>query len=331
MGRRSPWLVALALVAHSPTAAAEPPEEPSSQSQSSPPRAEAPRAIDVGREGLALFKKGRWHEAHDRFQEAERMAHSPAFVVYMARCKRALDRYLEARELYRRAAAERVVEDAPAAWHTAIKDAHDELARLDAEMPSIVPNIRGGDDSATLVLDGQLVARSVPIDVDPGVHRLEALVSGKRVGATSATIARGQRSLEVTVDLRPPTPRDATAIPRASLRRRGSIVPGAITVSVGVTGLVIGAVAGGLALARQSQVRSGCVDHVCREEDQGLADSAVALSHVSTAALVAGGALTVAGTVLLIVRPGGTANKTAWSLSTTAMPAGARLGLRWSL
>src|SRR5262249_55086162 len=69
----------------------------------SPARAEetnAASALRAGRTGLDLYEAGKWASAFDVFVAAERMAHSPVFLLYQARCRRNTGNLLEARALF---------------------------------------------------------------------------------------------------------------------------------------------------------------------------------------------------------------------------------------
>ncbi len=60
------------------------------------------RAREIGLQGLAAFGRGKFAEALELFAQAEELAHSPVFQVYMARCLLELSRPVEARALFAR-------------------------------------------------------------------------------------------------------------------------------------------------------------------------------------------------------------------------------------
>ncbi|MEP7127002.1 MAG: hypothetical protein ABJE95_39080, partial [Byssovorax sp.] len=97
----------------------------------------------------------------------------------------------------------------------------------------------------------------------------------------------------------------------ATLARRGSLVPGFVGLGVGVVGLALGAITGGVASGKIADIRSRCrpidgAEH-CLVADVPARDSAQTMITVSTIGLVAGGAALLAGTALIILRPGGAA------------------------
>ena len=85
----------------------------------------------------------------------------------------------------------------------------------------------------------------------------------------------------------------------------GPMWPGVVAMSVAGAGVLMGAIAGGLALAKEQDAKARCVDGVCPLEDEVLKDEALTLAHISTAGFVLAGVAAAAGTVLLVVRPGG--------------------------
>jgi hypothetical protein len=80
-----------------------------------------------------------------------------------------------------------------------------------------------------------------------------------------------------------------------------SPAPGVVLLGVGGAGLVVGAVLGGLALAQEADVRDACRDGHCPIEQQAEADAAEKKALGADIALGIGGALVVAGVVLLVV------------------------------
>lgn len=105
-------------------------------------------------------------------------------------------------------------------------------------------------------------------------------------------------------------PSAQAAPPAAAPPRTGSWVPGAVVLGVGVVGLGVGAATGLVALGDSGEVDDACPDGVCPAgvppgtHDAQLADART-MADVSTVAFIAGGVLSAAGIVLLVVRPFG--------------------------
>src|SRR5262249_26490588 len=78
--------------------------------------ADSDRALALGHEGLDLYNKGDWQSCQARFIEADRLAHSPVFVLYLARCARNAGDLRVAMTAYDRLVVEVVPAGSPAPW-----------------------------------------------------------------------------------------------------------------------------------------------------------------------------------------------------------------------
>src|SRR5690242_10010962 len=85
------------------------------------------RAIEKGKDALALYEAGNWSGALEAFREADTLFHSPVFALYTARSLRQLGRLLEARAALERLSNETLSASAPAPWLKAQADARLEL------------------------------------------------------------------------------------------------------------------------------------------------------------------------------------------------------------
>jgi hypothetical protein len=161
-------------------------------------------------------------------------------------------------------------------------------------------------------------ALGLPLPTDPGDHVLVAEGGGARA-EKKVTLKNGDR-VEVTLELRaqatptpvaqpapaatpPPTRPEGPAAPPPApagspLRTAGFVLGG-----VGLVGVALGAVTGGLTLAKKGAITDGCHDHLCTADGKAAADSAQTLGLVSTVGFVAGGAALAAGVVLVLVAP----------------------------
>jgi hypothetical protein len=64
------------------------------------------RALKLAYEADDLYARGQWAGAYDRFAEADGLAHSPVFVLYMARCRKNAARLIEAEAIFTRLSRE---------------------------------------------------------------------------------------------------------------------------------------------------------------------------------------------------------------------------------
>jgi tetratricopeptide (TPR) repeat protein len=89
-------------------------------------------AVQAGQRGLEAFRLGNWEAAYQAFREAEATAHSPVFLLYMARARQRQGASAEALDLYARVAAEPAANATPGSWRAAIEQAAVERAELRA-------------------------------------------------------------------------------------------------------------------------------------------------------------------------------------------------------
>lgn len=282
------------------------------------PPTDAQRALDLGYEGDALFEKGKWDEAFERFQQADALAHSPVFVVYMARCRRKAGRLIEAAALYARVTAEALPANAPKPFVAALADASAELKDVRSRIPSVRVEVRGRSASEVeLRVDGRVIAAGDVVELDPGSHVVLATAPGAEARKT-VELKEGSREVAVELVLEPG--RGAASEPKIT---KGSLVPGILTLSLAALGLELGAIAGGLAARDASSVKEGCVGNHCLRDDAETLDRAKLLATASTVGFVVGGVSLATGIVLIAVRPGGGEA----SPTVTVGPTGAQLQL----
>jgi hypothetical protein len=209
------------------------------------------RALELGREGVDLYNQERFVEANERFERAERLVHSPVFLVYMARCKVRLKALLAARALYRRALGEALPSDAPDAWREALEDGDEELALLERRIPSLWLKVRGRDAArARVSLDERRIERAEwarPIEVDPGRHTLAVDSPGSGVVRQTVEVGEGESVRVVEIDLAqagaPAGALVAVRVPPEPERNTGLIAAGATLMGVGGIAVFAGAIA----------------------------------------------------------------------------------------
>jgi hypothetical protein len=285
---------------------------------------DAASAIALGEQALESWGQRRYTLAYELFQRAEQKAHSPVFVLYMARCKRELDQLSAAMAHYRAVVEEELPAEAPPPWHEARREAERELAELKAATPSlriVAPWLEAGD---RITLDGRAVAAGGALEVDPGEHRVVIRRGALIVSDERVTLVEGEGLFVLQMALEPPPPRHP---PPPPLRRvpqegsEGSVVPGAVLMCLAGASAIAGAVTGGLALSRASDLKDRCIGTDCSAV-RSLRDEAVTLAHTSTATLALAGGAALAGTLLLIFRPGGEPPSGARGLVPQALPDG---------
>ena len=294
------FAAALSLALWAPLAgAADKPAQPSAAQQ----------AIDIGREGLALYKRGLWQQAFDRFEQADKLYHSPVFVLHMARCRAKVGALLEARQLFDDVAKETPGAQDTEIWKTARESADAEGKALAQRIPKlklVVKNAKGGIEEAWV--DGRAAAIAelkTGLAVDPGRHTLSARDSGGAKAQTAVSIDEGQ-VLSVSLDFGRPTPSkpDKARTPELPESRKPVRWPGVVALSVGAAGLTTGIVTGLLAKRDADAVLDGCDENLnCNSADESRVDRGRRYATVSTIGFGVGGALLVTGAALMIWPP----------------------------
>jgi hypothetical protein len=295
------------------------------------------RAIALGHEALVRFEAGDCPGATARFQEADRLVHSPVFSLYIARCRRKDGDLVGARDLYQRVAAEPLADTAPEPFRKARSDATAELVALEPHIPGISVVVRSPRlDDVTITLDGAPVAIAAlarPLRVNPGPHRISAERPGE---------ARIDREIQLSEDrveaieiafAGAPVPiapvASVAAAPVTPPRREGSLVPGLATLGLAGVALAVGGIGGAIAKLDETAVINRCTGsnhNLCLTSDIGERNTAITLAAVSTGGFLAGGLLAAAGVVLVIVRPGGGSSSNGVGVSVGVAPN--RLSLR---
>ena len=240
------------------------------------PAGDGEKAIALGHEALDLYNKGSWAEARTKFELAERLAHSPVFLLYTARCARNAGDLATAKTLYQRIAGETLPGDAPAPWGNAVKSAKEELADVEKRIAETAPTASASAPVPT-------ASASVPVSTASG----------------SAPVATGSN----TSSFAGPSP-SASGAGSAS-ETGGSVIPGVVTLGVGLAALGTGA---GLFVHAKSiadGILSRCGDGPCSADDVPHRDTAYDFARASTAMFVTGGIVGAAGVALILWRPFG--------------------------
>lgn len=272
---------------------------PAASAGEEPDEEQKKQALELGHDALTKFEKGEWAEARELFIEADRIAHSPVFVLYRARAEKHLGELLAARETYRSLVAREVPPGSPPAWAQSQRDARAELAALAPHIPSISVRILGvyGVEAR---LDGVRIAQGGWVELDPGKYVVTAHRDGREVWRKSVDLREGMRE-EVVTSLR-----ESDVKRGPSQGGESTWWPGVVLLGAGGASLLVGGVTGGIAAGKASDLKDACGDDdVCPKALEGDGDSAETLALVSTVGFVVGGVAAGAGITWLIVDPGG--------------------------
>jgi hypothetical protein len=275
-------------------------------------------AVTAGRAALEAYDRRDWVAAYEAFRRAESLAHSPVFLLYMARAKERAGARLEALELYARVANEAATSSTPDAWRTALDAARAERAALAESLPSLVVVLDASIPAGTIVtLDGVAFAPlGEETPVEPGDHILVARhVDGVEL-RKRVTVVEGQKRLRVELGASaPPPPTTARSRPAASVPRSrdvaivprkeasGAATAAYVTGAVGVASLLFGAVTGTLAWSELRRLKDDCPNDRCDPADAKRLDSVNRLGTMADIGFAVGAAGLGASAVLFWFEP----------------------------
>jgi hypothetical protein len=271
--------------------------------------AEDPAARTLFDAGLLLMDQGKPVEACPMFEESLRRQASIGAALNLARCHEALGRLATAWTEYQKAASM-----ARAAGDKEREAAALELAKaLEPKVPKLLVQVDKPVPGLKVTRNAEEVdaaSTGVPIAVDPGKHRIEATAPGHKAWSVELDVpaASGLRSVAVPALEPSPMASPAPGLGGESAAERGSgdafRLTGIVLTAAGVVAVGLGAVFGGLAASDASNAEDDltlCPNERCTPEGRAAIDSAESKATASTALLPIGGALAVAGVVLLVV------------------------------
>jgi hypothetical protein len=194
------------------------------------------------------------------------------------------------------------------------------VANLTKAIPTIVFAVTdsSGHDltDVKVTMDGESLTDHLDgtaLSVDPGQHTFAFESAGQPSLEQSFLIVEGQKnrreSLAFPAPPPPPPPPVAAVAEKpaeASTGRRPLRTLGLVIGGVGVTGLVVGGVTGGIALAKSNASQndcasaSNCPNHAAAVSDHSAAQT---LSTVSTITFIVGGAALAGGVSLYLLAP----------------------------
>ncbi len=261
------------------------------------------RAIAAGHDALDLYNKGSWAAARTRFEDADRLMHSPVFLLYAARCARNAGDLAAAKALYERVARETLPASAPPPWANAVASAKEELAALVKRMAEASPTATASSSAPV-----PTASSSAPVPTASSSAPVPTTSSTAPVPTASAsgtTSAAPLPSLAPTSSAAPSI--SASAGPGApEPAQTGTLAPGLAALGVGLAG--IGAGIGMFVHAKSiaDGILERCGDSPkCSKDDLPNRQSAYDFAGGSTGAFLGGGLLAATGVALLIWRPFG--------------------------
>ncbi|MBI4701278.1 MAG: tetratricopeptide repeat protein [Deltaproteobacteria bacterium] len=272
---------------------------------------------------MALYQQGKYAEALDKFDRANKLFPAPTLAVRAARCLVELGRLVEASERFLEVTRLAMPPGTPWQQIQAQRDAKVEREKLTAQIPSLRIDVNGprGEDM-TVTVDGkplpeELLGEAHPID--PGDHEVEARRADAVISKV-VSVVRGQAAVAV-LDLPPLPPAAAGTSKRAPEDLAPYQVAAITALAIGATGVLAGSSYGVWALSLQADLEERCPNRDCPPEAHGAADTFDVVRAATTIGFVLGGLGLATGTGLLLLAPGAPAGADA-----TKEPAGGPTG-----
>lgn len=276
----------------------------------------ASRALELGYEGLELYERGDTTAALARFRAAEQLAHSPVFLLYIARSQARLGQLVDAKRQYQTLIDEPLRPGAPESWRQAREAARVELEPVQRRIASVQIAI-STDFTPPLQLRAasrvwSISSRTERVELDPGPHTL-VLSDGEGQSRSQTVVLREGEHRRLAFDFRPRPTRAETTGPARSPRGSAPSADGAgaqhlrpagrVALGLGAGALAFGAVAGVVALVQTDAIKDNCVGDRCLTTDRGRADTARTWANLATVGLGVGAVGVGTGLALLLWQP----------------------------
>ena len=289
--------------------------------------AESPeRAERLFQEGLEDMRAGRYDSGCPKLEESYELEPLPGALFTVAECDAAwgkgataLERYQEFLKLLTTLPPER-------------RESFDErrsvalakIAALGAVAPAITVDVSTSAPPALVVRrNGETVAPlsyGVTKNVDPGEYTISAELDGRLVWERRLALVERDRAKVVVpwpVPGAPAPPPPGVAPVRTNDARSTSRSETPLGVYVaggaGALGLVVGIVAGTLAMTKKSEIEENCPGQRCNAEGHDAVDSAKSAATVSTIGFIFAGAGAGTALVLLLTAPSDSSEQAAAS------------------
>jgi hypothetical protein len=280
-------------------------------------------ARELATEGSALYQKGDFEGAYDRFSRAYQLVQKPNVGIWAARSLVRGGHWVEASERYLELERTALPGGAPPDQVQAVADAAKERRDLLGRVPSIKVIVEGADPSSVFVsLNGQLVKPAL-IGAKQPVNPGKLLVKGVRgEQVVEASIELGEAQFRevrlVFAGAATPAAAPAAGDPTGPAAANGSAAAltaspsdhgsnlrlyGFIGLGVGGAALATGAIFGGLAASDKSDLDTHCPNHRCQPDFHDLNDSYATKKTIASIGIIGGAVLAGAGAVLILTAP----------------------------
>jgi hypothetical protein len=314
MRRISTLTLSIALALLAPSALAE------------PTASDRATARTLAQEGQHALEGKNYTMAIDKFSRADSLVHAPTLLLGLARAQVGSIKLVEAQENYNRIIREGVAPNSPKSWSKAVDDANKEVGAISPRIPWVTISVLG-PSNPEVVIDSTPVPHAslgVKRAINPGTHKIKVSAEGYLPQEKVITLSEGQAltvnlELEQAPEAAPPPPVKVatttadTGTESSSNEWRKTVAY--VSLGIGGASLIVGGVAGALALSKHSQLSDACAGG-CPPSEQAALDSYHRLGTIADVGFIVGGIGLAAGVILLVTHPKDTSTSTAktkWS------------------
>jgi len=248
--------------------------------------------------GDAKMHELHFREALEQYDGAMKLGGGAAIQYNRARALQGLGDYPRALD-----ALEEFVRTAAPELRARVPQLDELIADLRGHVATVL--IVSNVEHATVRIGHDVVGTTpinVPVRVSVGHVTIEASAPGWRTKTEDLTLSSGETKVDLALekadDVSKPvivtTPNEHTSIMRPA---------GLAIGAVGLGGLALGAIFGGLAVSKRSELDTACPDKACDAAGQGTRSDAWTFATVSTIGLVSGAVLLAGGAVMFLVAP----------------------------
>jgi serine/threonine-protein kinase len=267
-------------------------------------------AVALFQEAKKLVAAGDFEHACPKFAEAQKLLPTPGTALSLGDCYEKGGKLASAWGAFKQ--AEFFARSTGASEHQAEAQRRAEaLTPKLAHLAIVVPptaKVAGFE----VRRDGDVVGEAQwgsPVPADTGWHKIEASAPGRKAWSTTVRIESDGSSASVTV----PELEAGPAAGDTSFWGRQRIAGAAVS-GVGAFGLVLGAIFGGVTLAKTASSNGHCQKGAvttCDSTGLQIRSDAKGWANASNAAFAVGGAAVIAGGVVLLTAPGARQTDTA--------------------
>ncbi len=285
-----------------------------------PTAAQRETARSLMNEGARQYREGDYQDALRSFQAADGIVGAPTTGFFVAKAQEKLGQLVEALDTLARVRNHPEALNEPPPFKQARELARALVADISERTPSLEVALVGlpTDATAEVTIDGVSFAPDLvrfPNKLNPGPHYVAVFAPGFIGPKEHIVLQEGEkRRLEMEVQpqaIPRPKPRpqrkskateESTAIPLEAWAAFG----------LGAGGLLVGTVAGAVALSLNEDLKDVCPGDGCKEsEHQSDQDRLAAAAHISTAGFVTAGVGAATGLILTLTSSNSTTSNLA--------------------